>query len=89
MATRTKRIEARLDESTDEIITRAADLQHVSKSAFVVHAARVEAERVVARADVTLMTPAIFDSLIASLDTPDEAPELAQKLSRLPRLTSW
>jgi uncharacterized protein (DUF1778 family) len=84
----TKRLEARLDESTDELIMRAAELEHVSKSAFVVRAARTEAERVVARANLTLMAPEVFDALVASLDVPDEAPELAQKLSGLPRLTS-
>lgn len=51
-------------------------------------AARAEAERVVARANVTLMAPDLFDTLVASLEVPDDAPELAEKLSRLPRLIS-
>jgi uncharacterized protein (DUF1778 family) len=88
MTTMNKRFEARLDEVTDELITKAADLLHVTKSAFVTGAARAEAERVVARADVTLMAPDVFDELVASLDVADEAPELAEKLSRLPRLIS-
>ena len=87
MSTLTKRFEARIDEETDELITRAADLSHVSKSAFVTSAAREAAERVVARADVTLLTPEIFDSLIGSLELADKSPELAARLSRLPRLT--
>jgi uncharacterized protein (DUF1778 family) len=86
--TMSKRFEARLDEETDELITKAAELLHLTKSAFVTGAARAEAEKVVARADVTLMAPDVFDALVASLDVPDEAPELAEKLFRLPRLTS-
>ena len=31
------------------------------------------------------MAPEVFDSLVASLDAADEAPELAERLSRLPR----
>ena len=46
--TLTRRLEARLDEDTDELITRAAELMHVSKSAFVTQVVRAEAERVVA-----------------------------------------
>ena len=86
--TMTKRFEARLDQATDELITKAAELLHVTKSAFVTSAARAEAEKVVARADVTLMAPDVFDALVASLDVSDEAPELAEKLSKLPRLIS-
>jgi len=81
-----KRFEARLDEATDEVITKAAELLHVSKSAFVTSAARAEAEKVVARADITLMASDVFDALVTSLEVADEAPELAEKLSRLPRL---
>lgn len=88
MTTMTKRFEARVDEATDELITKAAELLHVTKSAFVTGAARAEAERVVARANVTLMAPDLFDTLVASLEVPDDAPELAEKLSRLPRLIS-
>ncbi|MEJ7705943.1 MAG: DUF1778 domain-containing protein [Nocardioidaceae bacterium] len=84
--TLTKRFEARLDQATDELITKAAELLHVTKSAFVTRAARAEAEKVVARADVTLMAPDVFDALVTSLDVPDEAPELVEKLSKLPRL---
>lgn len=88
MTTMTKRFEARVDEATDELITKAAELLHVTKSAFVTGAARAEAEKVVARANVTLMAPDLFDTLVASLEVPDDAPELAEKLSRLPRLIS-
>lgn len=81
-----RRFEARLDEETDDLIGQAAELTRQSKSAFVTAAARAEAERVVARASVTMMAPDVFDALASSLDVPDEAPELAEKLSTLPRL---
>ena len=35
--------------------------------------------------DVTLMSPVAFDTMMASLDIPDESPELA-KLAKLARL---
>jgi uncharacterized protein (DUF1778 family) len=83
--TKTRRLEVRTDEVTDELIGEAAELLHVSKSAFVTDAARREAERVIARSDVTVMAPEVFDSLMATLETADESPELAE-LARLPRL---
>lgn len=83
--TKTKRLELRTDETTDRLITEAANLLHVSKTAFVTDAARQAAERVVARTDVTLMSPEIFDAMMESLDTPDESSELEVR-ARLPRL---
>jgi len=82
---KTRRLEARIDEATDELITEAAELLHVTKSAFVSEVARREAQRVIARADLTLMAPEIFDSMMASLDVPDAAPHLAAA-AKLPRL---
>ncbi|MGC7153069.1 toxin-antitoxin system protein [Paenarthrobacter ureafaciens] len=83
--TKTKRLELRTNETTDRLITEAANLLHVSKTAFVTDAARQAAERVVARTDVTLMSPEIFDAMMESLDTPDESSEIEVK-ARLPRL---
>ena len=83
--TKTRRLELRTDEATDQLISEAADLLHVTKSAFVADAARQAAEKIVARSDVTLMSPTVFDTMMASLDIPDESPELA-KLAKLPRL---
>lgn len=83
--TKSRRLELRTDETTDELISEAADLLHVSKTAFVTDAARQAAQRVIARADVTLMAPEIFDGMMASLDVPDESEGL-EALSRLPRL---
>lgn len=83
--TKTRRLEVRTDEATDELIEEAAELLHISKSAFVTAAARREAEKVIARSDVTVMAPEVFDSLMATLETADESPEMAE-LVRLPRL---
>ncbi|BCW51107.1 uncharacterized protein (DUF1778 family) [Arthrobacter sp. 1088] len=83
--TKSRRLELRTDESTDRLIAEAAELLHVSKTAFVTDAARQAAQRVIARADVTLMAPEVFDSMMASLDVPDESAGL-EALSRLPRL---
>lgn len=84
--TLTKRFEARLDDATDELITKAAELTHMSKSAFVTSAARAEAEKIVARADITMLDSKTFDQLVSSLDVADESPELAKKLAQLPRI---
>ena len=86
MATKTQRLELRTDETTDRLITEAAALLHTTKSAFVADAAREAAQKVIARADVTLMAAEVFDAMVASLDVADAAPELARKLGRLPRL---
>ena len=83
--TKTHRLELRTDEDTDQLISEAAGLLHVTKSAFVAGAARQAAEKVIARSDVTLMSPEVFDTMMASLDTPDESPELSE-LAKLPRL---
>ncbi|HXC76775.1 MAG TPA: DUF1778 domain-containing protein [Candidatus Acidoferrum sp.] len=82
--TKIRRIELRTDEITDRMITEAAELTHVTKSAFVADAARQAAEKVIARADVTLMAPEVFDSMMAALDRADESVELAT-LAGLPR----
>jgi len=83
--TKKRRFELRTDEATDQLISEAADLLHVTKSAFVADAARQAAEKIIARSDVTLMSPVVFDTMMASLDIPDESPELAE-LAKLPRL---
>ena len=83
--TKTRRLELRTDESTDQLITEAAELLHMTKSAFVADAARQAAEKVISRSDVTLMAPEVFDAMMASLDVPDESPELAVR-SKPPRL---
>jgi uncharacterized protein (DUF1778 family) len=84
MTTKTRRLELRTDETTDRLITEAADLLHTTKSAFVADAAREAAQKIIARADVTLMAAEVFDTMMASLDVPDESAELAE-LAKLPR----
>lgn len=84
MATRTKRIEMRADDESEALITAAAAARRVSVSAFVLEAATEEAGRVLGRADLTLMPADQFDTLIAALDEPDEAPRLAEA-ARSPR----
>ena len=79
---KTHRLDARIDADTDARIQRAAALLHESVSSFVTRAVRVEADRVLGRADVTLMPAEQFDALVESLDTPDEAPGLTRAAAR-------
>jgi uncharacterized protein (DUF1778 family) len=83
--TKTRRLELRTDEDTEQLVTDAAALLHISKTAFVEDAVRAAARRVIARSDVTLMDPAVFDSMISALDRPDESTGLAE-LAKLPKL---
>ncbi|MCL2454600.1 MAG: DUF1778 domain-containing protein [Micrococcales bacterium] len=75
---RSRRIEARIDPESDDVIAHAAALTHESKSAFMVRTAREAAERVLARADVTLMPAEQFDQMMASLDDAEPLPVLAR-----------
>lgn len=74
-ARRDRRIEMRTDAETERRIVRAAELAHLSVSAFILGAARVEADRVLADHD-TRMPADEFDQMIASLDVADPAPVL-------------
>lgn len=84
MAAKTRRIEMRADQDSEERIAHAASLLGLSMSAFVLGAARREADAVLARADTTLMAPEQFDHLVRSLDAADEAPRL-RAAARAPR----
>lgn len=88
MATKTTntkaRLEARIDVELDQMITQAADRLNVTKTAFVSDAIRDAALKVIARADVTMMAPGVFDAMMSSIDTADDSPEL-QSLAGLPR----
>lgn len=68
----------RADPESDALISRAAAAEQLSVSAFVLGAAVREAERVLGRADQTLMPAEQFDALVASLDAADRAPRLTQ-----------
>jgi uncharacterized protein (DUF1778 family) len=77
MAAKTRRLEARIDQSTEERLRRAASLARQTTSAFVVEAALERADWVLARADRVLMPDADFDRLLEALDRPPApAPEL-------------
>jgi uncharacterized protein (DUF1778 family) len=84
MAVRTKRIEMRADAESEARIARAAALQRVSVSAFVLGAAGREADRVLSKVDQTVMPAEQFDALMTSLDAPDRAPQL-RKVARRKR----
>lgn len=77
MAVKTRRIEMRADAETDRRIALAAQMTRQSVSAFVLGAARTEADRLLAEQDTT-MPAEQFDALIASLDHADPAPALSR-----------
>jgi uncharacterized protein (DUF1778 family) len=87
-AARTRRLEIRLDPETDDLIGQAAAALGESRSAFVTRSMRAESARVLARADITLMDSALFAQMVASLDTPGEAPALTELAGR-PRAYEW
>ena len=74
----------RADPVSEERIARAAAAQDLSVSAFVLGAAAREADRVLGRADATLMPAAQFDAFVAALEEPDAAPAL-ERAARRPR----
>ncbi len=78
------RLEARIDAELDDLIIEAADRLNVTKTIFISDAIRTAALKVIARSDVTMMDPEIFDSMMASIDIADESPEL-HTLATLPR----
>jgi uncharacterized protein (DUF1778 family) len=79
------RLEARIDPELDELIAEAAGRLRVNKTTFVCDAVRDAALKVIARSDVTMMAPEVFDSMMASIDVPDESAEL-ESLAAMPRL---
>ena len=76
------RLEARIDPDLDHMIDEAARRLHLSKTAFVSQMLREASMKVIARADVTLMDSVEFDRMVASLEIPDESPELKELFSR-------
>lgn len=86
MATKTRRMEQRIDEDTDVLLSKAAAVTHETVSAFVVRSARDEAARVLARSDLTMMPAAQFDRMLEALDaSPRRIPALAEAASRARR----
>jgi uncharacterized protein (DUF1778 family) len=70
MATRTERIEARVEPDRAERIRFASSLMHTSVSGFMVEAASEKAEQVIAEASYTTVPADFFDNLLAALDEP-------------------
>jgi uncharacterized protein (DUF1778 family) len=87
MVTKTRRIEMRADPQSEAKIAEAARLSGQSMSAFVLNAATVAADQIIARVDHVVMPADQFDAIMESLDTPDEAPNLARAASRKRRFT--
>ncbi|MEV8515025.1 DUF1778 domain-containing protein [Dactylosporangium sp. NPDC051484] len=81
-AAKTERIELRADPASAANIALAADIQHLSVSAFILQAAPAEADRVRTQTEHTVMPAELFDDLINSLDRPDEALNLARAAAR-------
>lgn len=65
-----------------DVLKRAAELDGLSTSAFVTRAALRDAELLLARTDRTVMPAAMFASMIATLDVPDDAPRLREAFER-------
>ncbi len=70
MATRTDRIEARIEPERADRIRYASELVDESMSAFIVRAAADRAERVIAEHTFTKVDDEYFERLIAALDGP-------------------
>lgn len=70
MPARTERLEARLAPRQAATIRRAAALENVSTSAFVVSSAVAHAEAVIASHDVTAVPADFFDRLLRTLEGP-------------------
>ena len=89
MATRTERIEARIDPKVREKIQKAAALEGMSTSAFIVGAAADRADRILGRWHVTVVSDELFEELLADLDTPPEPnPALARAAARARRIVT-
>jgi uncharacterized protein (DUF1778 family) len=85
MAVKTQRLEARVSGEERTRIERAASAVGMSVSAFVVGAAVVRADEVIASATTTLVPADYFDDLLTALDEPDAAPGLAKAAKRARR----
>lgn len=87
MASKTERVEMRTDPESLSKLNEAARTQSVPLSAFVLDAAVSAADRLLARRDVTVMDPDTFDSLMDSLEEPDEPTKLREVAKRPRRFT--
>lgn len=78
VATRTERIEARVAPRDRARIDRAAALEGLSISAFMVTAAAEKAEQVIAARTTTVLPAEYFDRVLAAIDAAGRAPRLAR-----------
>jgi uncharacterized protein (DUF1778 family) len=78
VAAKAERLETRLTSVQRRQIEQAAALAGESVSSFVVLAALDRADILVREESSTVVPAAYFDRLVASLDTPEEAPGLAR-----------
>jgi uncharacterized protein (DUF1778 family) len=76
MAAKAVRLEARLTPTQRRQIEQAAVLAGESVSSFVVLAALDRADILVTERASTIVPAAYFDQLVASLDEPEDAPQL-------------
>lgn len=87
MAARTERLEARIAPEEAATIRRAAALENVSASSFVVSSAVKRAEEVIASRQATPVPPDFFDRLLQSLAKPGAViPALARTAKRARKL---
>lgn len=82
MAVKTDRLETRLSPDERDRIERAASAAGVSVSAFMVGAAVERADEIIAATTTTIVPADYFDSLLAALDEPGGAPQLAKAAKR-------
>jgi len=78
MAVKTDRLETRLSPHERDRIERAASTAGISVSAFMVGAAVDRAEEIIAATTTTVVPAAYFEGLLAALDEPAAAPQLAK-----------
>jgi uncharacterized protein (DUF1778 family) len=83
MPVRTERLEARVAPEEAATIRRAAALENVSASSFVVSSAVKRAEEIIASRQATVVPPDFFDRLLHSLEKPGVViPALARAARR-------
>jgi uncharacterized protein (DUF1778 family) len=87
MAIKDGRIEMRVSKDDRTLIEDAAKYTDENVSDFTRTAALKRAERVLARANVTLMPEEQFDALLSSLDVADAAPGLEKAFAEPRRFT--
>lgn len=65
-----ERVEMRMRPEVEQRLRAAADLEHVTLSAFITQAAVERADEVIAERNTWMVSPRLFDELAAALDAP-------------------